>query len=599
MNPGDCLEEGLFVITLLFHFTPDPNVIPMHEVWGTLLRSKAYIVGSFIWEFPQLPEAVIRRFPRTNLIHVYSQFLKRLVEPYPNFLAPLPIKPLPHRGTGTRSYKVGGIVSAHPRKNIEGWIELRKLLPAKWEIALVAEGDLALSPKGEALREAGIEVLSNLSEEELVEFYHSLDWFISLSTGEGYNLPAREALKCGVPVILGKHTGHLDLDGLPGVALVSCEEIPGDKHYIPTSIVYSPNIKEIVEIITQVEPPEVPQELPLPTWEQWQATWHGVLLKASTEQPKKVTMLKEKRAFFVLYPAQVGGGLNWSSILWGERTNCGFLYYPKVEKVDKPIIVPMHGGLIHSLVPHNFGMFLAYLKEKQQEGVPIIAWLHHFLPPGDGLWSLIRGCCTHVSTTVQNANFLYLPLPLGNPPGMETEGDFLLYWGYNPQGWDAAIALAEQLSEKLKIVTSPHSHWKPDYSYAYTARKQKGSDISLQETFSEEEMERLLDQAKGYIVIDIGGLEGEVSGRVAAVIRKRKPILANYSLRTSHFAGIIPLLSPLKDEHPQAWAASMARSIKSLGLQAFTPRQDKIPTVETEISIFEKCLASAQRGFTY
>ena len=45
----------------------------------------------------------------------------------------------------------------------------------------------------------------------MAKVYNSMDWFATMSSGEGFNLPLLEAMACGVPVIAGDHTAHHEL----------------------------------------------------------------------------------------------------------------------------------------------------------------------------------------------------------------------------------------------------------------------------------------------------------------------------------------------------------------------------------------------------
>ena len=54
----------------------------------------------------------------------------------------------------------------------------------------------------------------NLKEEERAELYRNADIFVSSSLeGEGFGLPAIEALACGVPSILTEISSYINFDG--------------------------------------------------------------------------------------------------------------------------------------------------------------------------------------------------------------------------------------------------------------------------------------------------------------------------------------------------------------------------------------------------
>ena len=58
---------------------------------------------------------------------------------------------------------------------------------------------------------APVELVDNdLDEDGLLALYRQADAAVLPSRGEGYNLPAAEAMAAGLPVIVTAHGGHLD-----------------------------------------------------------------------------------------------------------------------------------------------------------------------------------------------------------------------------------------------------------------------------------------------------------------------------------------------------------------------------------------------------
>lgn len=49
------------------------------------------------------------------------------------------------------------------------------------------------------------------TDHQLADIYRSCDAYVCPSRGEGWNLPMMEAAACGLPVVVGRHTAHLDL----------------------------------------------------------------------------------------------------------------------------------------------------------------------------------------------------------------------------------------------------------------------------------------------------------------------------------------------------------------------------------------------------
>lgn len=66
-----------------------------------------------------------------------------------------------------------------------------------------------------------------LTKNSYMEFFESLDVFVSISKGEGYSISPREAMALGVPVVLSNNTAHKTICALPFVmGIDSDKEIP-------------------------------------------------------------------------------------------------------------------------------------------------------------------------------------------------------------------------------------------------------------------------------------------------------------------------------------------------------------------------------------
>lgn len=73
---------------------------------------------------------------------------------------------------------------------------------------LVLHSSAQVFPQGMPLSEGVTVIEKRWTQDQVKEFYSSIDCFLAPSWGEGKNLPPMEALSCGVPVILSDIPAH-------------------------------------------------------------------------------------------------------------------------------------------------------------------------------------------------------------------------------------------------------------------------------------------------------------------------------------------------------------------------------------------------------
>ena len=93
-----------------------------------------------------------------------------------------------------------------------------------------------------------IQVISEELDEQQMDFlYHVADALVLPTRGEGFNLPAAEGMARGLPVIVTRHSGHLDFCNNENSLLIDCTyEISTSHLKIPNSFWARPSIEQLV-----------------------------------------------------------------------------------------------------------------------------------------------------------------------------------------------------------------------------------------------------------------------------------------------------------------------------------------------------------------
>jgi glycosyltransferase involved in cell wall biosynthesis len=124
---------------------------------------------------------------------------------------------------------VGCIAAFHPRKRHDVVVDLVADLIAEGEnVELLMHSNLQHGDGFERTRryaeqrlgERALVTNNDKTPSELTELYHNIDVFVSLSQGETYNVPLRDALAAGIPCVISDIPGHHDLVGRYGVVAV-------------------------------------------------------------------------------------------------------------------------------------------------------------------------------------------------------------------------------------------------------------------------------------------------------------------------------------------------------------------------------------------
>lgn len=597
-------------------FTHTLNVIEPETYF--LMHTKAKIVQSVFWDLEAVPRCVAQSIGRADLIHAPSRFVAKLFRPHDNICVfPIPPAEYPKRSLLPNQPTIGAVIaSTHGRKNISGYARLAQELP-KWNFRIVLtplwrENEHQQANIEKLMQLPNVTVLTNISDSEMIDFYHSLTWFVVLSGGEAYYLPLREALKCGVPVIAPNNSSFSELQGVPGVFLVSTALAPTaetpDVKGLPLRF---PQINEVVKVVETVAPPK-PQDITpgkdvLPSFADWREFWLAKI--DELQSTRTVWSLLEYPAFFALHNTNFVLGLNDVSKRWARKTGSATfcLYGDLPAGVRAPIIVPYSHGFSDWMQGTHAPPILVALSilRRNNPEAPIVLWVHNTLPQtlSSVLYPYVDLLCGTTLTMVHQNKFLkaYLPHPIGNPPSPDAvQDDYFVVWGMNC----TALAWLEVFFKHF-----PHRIY---FNFTFSIELPEGAFPflrSIMDKFGrsrkiivdyglpkdDDELEQILDSAMGYICIDFYYspiTTGEASARIPHVLRKGKPIIANDSSRNLEWGGYINLIKfseKLLNADEQS-VAHFARSI-SENLDYYIP--SKVPSVEQELMQFQSVIEQA------
>ncbi len=243
---------------------------PPHAIGPELVISQHYPVhvpphpgdvamALLFWEESLLPAATIdmlnanfravvapTRFVQRALLESGLRVPVRVIPPALRLEPFLALRPGRETAAPAPVHRFLHVSSCFPRKGVD-------VLLAAWAAAFRAGDPVRLVIKGfpnphnevaallRALREddpdiAPVELIDrDLDEAALLGLYVDADTMVLPSRGEGYNLPAAEALAAGLRLIVTGAGGHMDFcadaDGpRPGVRLLRCRAVPSGSH---------------------------------------------------------------------------------------------------------------------------------------------------------------------------------------------------------------------------------------------------------------------------------------------------------------------------------------------------------------------------------
>jgi hypothetical protein len=552
-----------------------------------LATVRGAVIHHTTWEFETLPAPIIGKLPRADHLVVPSRFLARVYCGLPVSVIPLPIKPFRYHLRVNRTLRIGGLIHPSRRRNLAGWRALREALPRQFRLVLLIAPELKmhrdLLSQVEAIAD---EILCELSDRDLEAFYQSLDWFVSLSVGEGYGLPPREALKTGTPVIVPRHTGFADMEGLPGVVWAPTRKAPGIPHGCWHGFVDEPDPKAVAEIICKMPPPAVPERLPLPTKDRFITEVRAVHEQVSAAVPKRFAVRVVSKEIVWVLPNAYPCGVREVAEIWAERTKTQTIVLSALSTLPKArlLIVPFH-SLIFAAHRHLWTLL-------RLRSDPIVFWLHR-QPQWDDEWELIASGVAMWATSETLKGLCgaqgILPNPIGDPPVCEPEPDLVGSFGfYRHEAATLLNELALRLPEKRFVgLWTPSPYWSDPVPIELWDQAIKGALSNCRHfigPFSRQELHRRLSSFSVILLWHHPHYysPGETSARVPLVLRLQRPVLMNDQPLIQPFLRNLPVVARFDAEY--------LTSLLLRPLDAYKPVN--VPTPEEELAVFHELLKS-------
>ncbi len=642
-SPYDILKLGKRDILFVPRIFPLPFAGESYKndiLLSCILRdTKAVVVQTPFWDGEFVPEEVFACLGRVDILHAASKFLHTLfdgVARYGVVDVGVPVREWGKLRTSTTPAPttpvVGGVIaSPHPRKNPAAYFYVASMLP-HFHFRIV----FPIYPKYisdwckvDIEDYPNVEVLYDLNEDELRDFYASLTYFLVLSGGEGYCIPAREAMKAGIPLIAPQNTVFMEFDGLKGVYLMPTEIVKISVDTTCEQIYRFPILQSVVSFLwnNPYHVGEVSEPPATPSLDEFRVNLLDGVERLLSSEPT-VVVSREISSVWVTYPLGCGVGISVVTQQWAKRT--GGLALPFYSVFSEtfhpktPVIIPYRPGLFDGHGDKSWGneifRLIATILSRPIRP-PVAIWLHAAIP--QYLVYLFRNWGVLLLTAhpdyAKSLGVPHLPLPIGDPApagGAQQNRNthtlknlppnFFLSWGTNYMQLEMISRLISTFAlHKIPVVVHiVSSRGLPD-SIIQKVREitQHFANTLLSKFFtllvspplSEDELEALLNQAGGYIIFDdaVVSLPYEVSAKIPHVLRKGKPIIVNAAPRCRVWEEYINLL-PFTISTPR-WALQARHYINNAlsNLEDYIPRN--VPTVEEETQRVMSIISSLLR----
>ncbi|MHA1830035.1 MAG: glycosyltransferase [Candidatus Helarchaeota archaeon] len=201
------------------------------------LKGLRYNIGCYTFECNDIPQNWILPIKGMDFIYVMSQHDREVTAQYRSkdtiqvlkyYVDPGIFNPSGEVLEKNDKFIIGTVMDWNPRKGndlvflsylsafdekdkVELWIKTY-FAPEPNRTLTIVRNDLnAIMKTLKKNKKPKIKLfIEPMTKEDLAKFYRSLDVFLFPSRGEGWGIPAHEAMACGIPIIAPRHTGLKD-----------------------------------------------------------------------------------------------------------------------------------------------------------------------------------------------------------------------------------------------------------------------------------------------------------------------------------------------------------------------------------------------------